>query len=466
MKQFMDDHFLLTTPTAQHLFYAYAASMPICDYHCHLSPKEIYYNEAPGDLAELWLAGDHYKWRAMRSCGFGEDYCTGGKSGEEKFLAFAKTVQFAIGNPLYHWTHLELQRYFQITTPLNEHTAPKIWNQSKQVIAQCDFRPRSLIQQSNVKVICTTDDPADSLEYHKLLAADPTFPVKILPTFRPDKALQLCSPEFPSYLKKLGNAAGTNICTPADLIHALEQRMEVFHQAGCRVSDQSFSYVPYREAEDTVIDTIFAEALDGAALSEEEIDAYQTHVMLALGKKYHQLGWGMELHMGALRNNNTPAYQALGPDTGFDAIDDARIAAPLSRFLDTLEQTGQLPKTVLFNLHPKDNAVVSAIAGNFQTGDGICKIQFGPAWWFLDTLDGMTAQLKQLASTGILGKFIGMETDSRSFTSYARHEYFRRILCEIVGQWVENGMYENNETLLKKLIEGICYNNAMNYFNF
>lgn len=467
MKQFMDDNFLLETSTARHLFHDCAAQLPICDYHCHLSPKEIYENKAPADLAELWLSGDHYKWRAMRAFGFSEAFCTGEKSGKEKFLAFAETLEAAIGNPLYHWAHLELQRYFHIFTPLNRQTAEQIWNQASKVMEKKDFRPRSLIERSHVTVLCTTDDPADDLCYHWLLEEDETFSVKVLPTFRPDKALNLTAPGFSAYLETLGKAAGISISTPDDVISALEQRIDYFNSIGCRVADHSFAYVPFTEADDDMISTAFQEALGGVAISQEEIDAYQTKIMLALGRKYASLGWAMELHMGALRNNNSRMFNLLGPDTGFDSIDDVQVAHPLAAFLNALESTEELPKTVLFNLNAKDNGVLAAMAGNFQTGGtGFSKIQFGPAWWFLDTLDGMTVQLKQLAATGLLGKFIGMETDSRSFTSYARHEYFRRILCNLIGGWAENGMFENNMGILKTLIENICYQNAVNYFNF
>lgn len=466
MKAFMDQDFLLEYETAKQLFHGVAEQMPICDYHCHLSPKEILENRAPKDLAQLWLSGDHYKWRAMRACGFQEDYCTGSKPGAEKFSAFAKTLEMAIGNPLYHWAHLELQRYFGIHVPLNSDSAPAIWAETKLQMTRQDFRPQTLIRRSNVQLLCTTDDPADALEYHRQLEADAAFPVRVLPGFRPDRALYLCHPGFSDYLKQLERASGILIHSPDDLIAALEQRADFFHAAGCRVADHSFAYVPSALADDDTINQNFQSALDGMTLTQEEIDAYQTKIMLALGKKYAALGWAMELHIGAMRNNNSRMFTLLGPDAGYDSMGDAQVAYPLSRFLDALEQENSLPKTVLFNLHAKDNPVLAAMAGNFQSAPLAGKIQFGPAWWFLDSIDGMTAQLRQLASVGLLGNFIGMETDSRSFTSYPRHEYFRRLFCNLIGGWVEQGRYENNPTLLAELVQKVCYQNAIQYFNF
>lgn len=466
MKGFMDKDFLLDTDTAKRLFHEYCEDLPICDYHCHLSPKEIYENKPPKDIAELWLAGDHYKWRAMRSCGIGEDYCTGDKSGSEKFEKFAYTLQYAIGNPLYHWAHIELQKYFGITTPLCAKTADEIYDRANKMISESDFRPRSIIKRSKVKVICTTDDPVDDLKYHKLLKEEQDFDCTVLPTFRPDKALNANLAGFADYIKLLGEAAGVEIKSYGDVITALLKRADYFNSVGCKISDQSFDYVPYKEAGDDEINAVFARAMNGESVSLEETDAYKTKIMLALGEKYKQLGWAMEMHIGAMRNNNTAMFRAKGADIGFDSVGDREIAYPLSRFLDALNTNGKLPKTVLFNLNSKDNIVLATMLGNFQSEEAQSKLQFGPAWWFLDTMDGMTQQMKDLGNLGILGKFIGMETDSRSITSYGRHDYFRRIMCDLIGGWVEDGQYAPDEEMLKEIVQGISYYNAMNYFNF
>lgn len=466
MKPFMDKDFLLDTPTAKHLFHDYCENMPICDYHCHLSPKEIYENKQPNDIAELWLKGDHYKWRAMRSCGVDEEYCTGNKTGKEKFEKFAYALQYAVGNPLYHWAHIELQRYFNIDTPLCAKTADEIYERANNEITNGDFRPQSLITNSNVKVVCTTDDPVDDLKYHKLLKEVKDFDCKVLPSFRPDKALNINLPGFAQYIKELANAAGVEINSYKDVITALLLRADYFDSVGCKVSDQAFDYVPFKQESDDKIDKIFKKAMNGEPVTEEEADAYKTPVLLALGEKYSSLGWAMEVHIGAMRNNNTAMFNKLGPDTGFDSVGDCNVAYNLSRFLDALNVNGKLPKTILFNLNNKDNIVLATMLGNFQSSEAESKLQFGPAWWFLDTMDGMTDQMKFLGNLGILGKFVGMETDSRSFTSYGRHEYFRRIMCALIGKWVEDGWYAPDDEMLKEIVQGISYNNAMNYFKF
>lgn len=465
MNNFMDRDFLLDTECAKKLFHDFAKDMPICDYHCHLSPKEIYENEQPSDISQLWLSGDHYKWRAMRSSGIDEKYCTGDATPKEKFLKFAEALQYCIGNPLYHWAHIELQRYFGIDTPLNSKTAEDIYERANKAIEDGDFRPQSLIKRSNVKYVCTTDDPIDDLKYHKLLS-EQNLDFKVLPSFRPDKALNIGADGFTDYIKALEKAADIKIKSVDDVISALLKRVDYFNEVGCKVSDQAFDYVPYREADDDELDKIFKKAMKGEKLSQKDIDKYKTRVMLSLGEKYAKLGWVMEVHIGALRNNNTAMFEKLGADTGFDSVDDCEIAKPLSRFLDALNVKGALPKTILFNLNDKDNTVLATMLGNFQSSEAQSKIQFGPAWWFLDTMDGMTAQMKSLGNLGVLGKFVGMETDSRSFTSYGRHEYFRRIMCRLLGQWVEDGWYAYDEDILKEIVQGICYNNAINYFGF
>ena len=465
MKNFMDESFLLDTESAKKLYFYFAKEMPICDYHCHLSPKEIYENKPPESITQLWLAGDHYKWRAMRSAGIDEKYCTGDASPEEKFSAFAKTLQYCIGNPLYHWAHLELQRYFGIDTPLNEKTAEDIYGRANKAIAEGDFRPQSLIADSNVKYVCTTDDPIDDLKYHKLLA-EKELPFKVLPSFRPDKALNIENEGFKEYIETLGRITKRKIKSVDGVIEALIDRADYFSECGCKVSDQAFNYVPFKEADEEDLEEIFEKALKGKKLKQKDIDRYKTAVMTALGKKYYELGWVMEIHIGAMRNNNTKMFEALGADTGFDSVGDCEIAQPLSRFLNNLCKNEYLPKTILFNLNDKDNTVLATMLGNFQSAEAESKIQFGPAWWFLDTMDGMTAQMKSLANLGVLGKFLGMETDSRSFTSYARHEYFRRIMCRLIGQWIEDGQYAYDEEIVKEIIQGICYNNAIKYFGF
>ena len=445
MKKFMDKDFLLDTDTAKKLFHDFAENMPVCDYHCHLNPKEIFENKPPESITELWLSGDHYKWRAMRSCGVEEKYCTGDATDREKFQKFAYTLQYCIGNPLYHWAHIELQRYFGIDTPLNAKNADDIFDRANDAVKNGDFRPQSLIMKSNVKVVCTTDDPVDDLKYHKLLK-DVT--------------------GFADYINTLAKAADVEIKSYKDVITALLKRVDYFDSVGCRVSDQAFDYPPYAVAEEDEIDEIFSRAMKGEKITLAECDKYRTPILLALGEKYHDLGWAMEIHIGAMRNNNTLMFNRLGADTGFDSVGDCEIAQPLSRFLDALNVKDKLPKTILFNLNDKDNTVLGTMLGNFQSSDAESKIQFGPAWWFLDTMDGMTNQMKTLGNLGVLGKFVGMETDSRSFTSYGRHEYFRRIMCALLGRWVEDGWYAYDEDILKEIVQGISYNNAIKYFNF
>lgn len=466
MKNFLDKDFLLDTETAKKLFHEYAENMPICDYHCHLSPKEIYENKPYENISEIWLSGDHYKWRAMRSCGVEEKYCTGDATPKERFEKFAYALQYCIGNPLYHWAHIELQRYFGIDTPLNAKTASDIFDRANKAMAQGDFRPQSLIMKSNVKVVCTTDDPVDDLKYHKLLKEVEGFDCKVLPSFRPDKALNANLDGFAEYIKTLSEVSGVEIKCAKDVAKALLNRVEYFHSVGCRVSDQAFDRPPFALADDDEIEQIFQRAVNGEKITLDECDKYKTPILLALGEKYHELGWAMEIHIGAMRNNNTLMFNKLGADTGFDSIADCEIAQPLSRFLDALNSKNALPKTILFNLNDKDNVVLGTMLGNFQSSEAQSKIQYGPAWWFLDTMDGMTNQMKTLGNLGVLGKFIGMETDSRSFTSYGRHEYFRRIMCALIGKWVEDGWYAYDEEILKEIVQGISYNNAMSYFNF
>lgn len=463
MKNFMDENFLLSNETAVELYHHYAKNMPICDYHCHLNPKEIWENKSFENLTELWLYGDHYKWRAMRSNGISEDYITGSASDYDKFKAWAKTIPYTIGNPLYHWTHLELQRYFGIYETLNEENADAIWEKANAMLAQADFTVRQLIKKSNVKLICTTDDPTDSLEYHQKISQLDDFDVKVLPTFRPDKALNIRMEGFREWIAGLGKVCGKTITTYNDLLGALEQRIQYFHETGCRLSDHSFAAVPYVEADLNEVAKIFDRAMGLEVISTEEEQKYQTQLLKFLGKNYAELGWTMQLHIGAMRNNNTRMFEKIGPDTGFDSIHDLNIAYGVSRFMDSLDKENCLPKTVLYTLNPKDNYVLGSMAGNFQGDDIPGKIQFGAAWWFNDQRDGMVQQMTALANLGLLSRFIGMLTDSRSFVSYPRHEYFRRILCNLIGEWVENGEFPRNMKLLGTIVEGISYNNAIQY---
>lgn len=465
MKQFMNDDFLLSTQTAKILFDEGARNTPIFDWHCHLSPKEIYENKEPQDLCELWLSSDHYKWRAMRWYGIDENLITGGAPAFEKFKAYAETLSYAVGNPLYHWSHLELQRYFNITEPLSAKTAERIWENANSQIKAGGFTPRELIMKSNVRCVCTTDDPVDDLKYHKLLAAERDFTCKVLPAFRPDKALHPENDDFLMWIQKLGEAVGKDISSFAQLKEALSERIDYFNSLGCRASDQSLSYIAYRPTSDEKIEEIFSELLSGKKITAEQLEAYQTELLLFLGREYCRCNWAMELHLGALRNNNTRMFNKIGADAGFDSIDDPRLAHGLSRLLDALDRENSLPKTILFTLNPKDNAVLAAMTGNFQSSDVPGKVQFGSAWWFNDHLDGMREQMKSLSSCGVLGKFVGMVTDSRSFLSYPRHEYFRRILCGLLGEWVESGLYPDDTETLIEIVKNVSYYNAERYFN-
>ena len=463
MKSFMDEDFLLKSGVAKILF-GVAKQQPIFDYHCHLSPQEIYENKPFTDLAALWLGGDHYKWRVMRSCGIDERFITGNSSGYEKFIAWSEVLPYCIGNPLYHWTHLELQRFFDIDTPLNRRTADEIWEKAGSKIAAGGFTPREIIESSNVAALCTTDDPADSLEYHKLLAGDKSFTVKVLPAFRPDKAINIASKGFAQWVQKLAQVSGVRIVSFGSFKEALAQRVEFFASLGSVASDHGFDYLPYAPADEQTVEGIFQKALSGSSLTSAETEAYHTALMTDLAKQYHKHDMAMELHIGALRSNNRRMLEKLGPDTGFDSVGDHETALPLSQFLNSLEETGSLPKTILFNQNPKDNYVFATMAGNFQAPGIRGKMQYGTSWWFNDHIEGMRRQMTDLANTSVLGTFIGMVTDSRSFLSYPRHEYFRRILCDLLGNMVENGEYPADMDRLIDIVEGISFKNAARYF--
>jgi len=464
MKEFMNEDFLLETQTAVRLYHEFAEEMPIFDYHCHISPREIAENKKYKNITELWLGGDHYKWRAIRSNGVDEKFITGDGDDKEKFLKWAETMQNCIGNPLYHWTHLELRRYFGIKEILSPKTAESIWERCNAMLQQEDFTSKNLIRRSNVKVVCTTDDPVDSLEYHKAIAEDKSFEVKVLPAFRPDKSISIEKEGFIPWLLKLEKITDTEIATFQDLKNALISRLEFFHQAGCRISDHALDPLIFQGGTEEEASIILQKALTGKALNQEEVAVYKTQILIFLGKQYSRLGWVMQLHMGTLRNTNSRMLQKLGPDTGFDSIGDWTFASALSSLLDSLDKSDELPKTILYHLNPRDNEILGTIIGCFQGGKIPGKVQFGSAWWFNDQKDGMERQLTTLANLGLLSRFVGMLTDSRSFLSYIRHEYFRRILCNILGAWVEKGEIPDDMELLGKMVQDICYNNAESYF--
>ena len=456
---FIDENFLLKTETAKKLFNDYAKNEPIYDFHCHLNPQEIYENKNFEDISDVWLGGDHYKWRAMRSLGVPEEEITGKNADKlNKFVKWAETIQYAIGNPLYHWTHLELQRYFGIYEPLTKDNAVEIHDKINEMLAKPEFKVRELIKRSNVKAINTTDDPADSLEWHKKLAAEETA-FKVYPAWRPDKALNIDAPTYADYIKTLGATENTEIKTFADLKAVLVKRADLFDSLGCKASDHAFTYVPFRKADEAEIDSIIASALAGNKPSVEDCEKYRTMLMLFLGEMYADRNWAMEIHLNIKRDNNTRRFEQMGPDTGFDCISDWSTVEGLTGLLDALDYNNKLPKTLLFAGNPADNQVFGTILGCFQGPEAASKIQFGTAWWFNDNKDGMEAQIKALGNLGVLGKFVGMLTDSRSFLSYPRHEYFRRILCNI------NGEYANDIEFAGKLVSDICYGNAAKYFN-
>ena len=463
MKKFMDESFMLNSDTAVRLYDKFAKDMPICDYHCHLSPKEMYKDKQFDDITQIFLGGDHYKWRYIRSCGVDEEYITGGKSSIEKFRAFCECLQYAIGNPLYHWTHLELKRYFNIDDIVTAKNSDDIYKRANEYIEKVNMTPSYLINSSNVKYICTTDDPADSLEYHIKIREKGHINAKVLPTFRPDNAVGIEKETFASYVSHLSEVTGMEIQTYSQLIDALYARIEFFHEQGCRISDHSLGYIPYRDGSEK---KAFKKAMAGLELSEKEIDSYKTALMRDLAAKYSALNWAMQLHIGALRNNNTRMFNRWGADAGFDSMADYEVAENLSKLLNSMEQNEALPKTILYTLNPKDNYVLGTMIGNFQSNEAKSKMQFGSAWWFNDQRDGMENQLKALANLGSLPNFVGMLTDSRSFLSYTRHEYFRRILCNLIGTWVENGEFPDDEDTLETIIKGICFNNAEKFFKF
>ncbi len=464
IKKFMDNNFLLETETAKKLYHDYAKGMPIFDYHCHLSAKEISENKKYKNMTEIWLSGDHYKWRAMRSYGINEEFITGNKSDKEKFIMWAEVLSSAIGNPLYHWSHLELQRYFEIQEVLNFNNSEILWEKCNSLLEKEEFSVKELIKKSNVKCICTTDDPIDNLEYHKKIKEDKNFNTKVLPTFRPDRAVNIEKEEFLMYITEFEKVVGYNIDSYKKLQKALIERIDYFHEVGCRISDHGLDTAQYLEGTEYELNLILGKGLSKKSLNEKEIKIYKGQLINFLGKEYSKRKWTMQLHMGALRNNSKRMFELLGADTGFDSIGDLNCAQDLSKLLNSLDCTNELPKTILYSLNPKDNYVLATMIGNFQGGGIPSKIQFGSGWWFNDQRDGMELQLKTLGNLGILSKFVGMLTDSRSFLSFTRHEYFRRILCNLIGNWVENGEFPEDYEALEKIIKGICFDNAENYF--
>jgi len=471
----MDKDFVLETETAKHLYHDYAAKLPLCDYHCHLNPQEIFEDRRFNNLAEVWLggqnpdgsfAGDHYKWRVMRSNGVEENFVTGMVDPFEKFMKFVEALEMAIGNPMYHWCHLELQQFFGVTEPLTTESAKRIWDHCNNLLQNDpDMSARGLIRKANVAFIGTTDDPIDSLEWHEKIAADPTIEVVVGPSYRPDKAVNIHKAGWHDYIAALAKSVGKeSLPTMQDVLDALVERLEYFHARGCKVSDHGLDYVPFVNYTIEQADAVYQKALKGEKLTVEEVEGFQTVILLCLGKTYHRLDIAMQLHYSCLRNNNQRIFKLQGGDTGVDAIAQNTCGGNISQLLSALDEAGACPKTILYSLNPADNAQLGTLIGCFQGPEVPGKIQQGSAWWFNDHKVGMEEQMKSLASLGLLGNFVGMLTDSRSFLSYARHDYFRRIMCNLVGNWVENGEYPNIESSLKKIVEGISYYNAKRYF--
>lgn len=468
MKEFMGKDFLLDTDVAKEIYDKFAdmKKIPVLDYHCHINPQEIYEDRQFDNIAQVWLGGDHYKWRQMRTNGVDEKYITGDASDREKFQKWAETMPKLIGNPLYHWSHLELRYYFGYQGNLNADTAEEVWNLCNEKLRSSEFSVRNLIRMSNVKLICTTDDPVDSLCWHKKIREDDSFEVKVLPAWRPDKACNIEKPDFADYINKLAEVSGVEITDFAALMTAMASRLDYFAENGCSVSDHGLNYVTYAPASDEEVDAIFKKGLAGETVSELENRQYKTAFMLAMAKEYCKRNWVMQLHYGCKRDNNAYMYDKIGPDTGFDCINNYAPAAELADYLNALSATNEVPKTIIYSLNPMDDAVIGTIIGCFQGGGVKNRIQQGSAWWFNDHYTGMVNQLKSLANLSCLGNFVGMLTDSRSFLSYTRHDYFRRIVCQLIGGWVENGEFPYDEKILGELVKGISYNNAVEYFGF
>ena len=466
MKKFMDKDFLLSTPTAVKLFEDYASKQPIIDYHCHINPKEIAEDRKFENITQVWLGGDHYKWRLMRSAGVDEKYITGDASDREKFQKWAEVVGKAVGNPLLHWSHLELRRYFGYQGVLNGSTAEEVWQLCNKKLAEDGMTVRGLIKQSGVEVICTTDDPVDSLEWHKIIAADSSFETKVYPAWRPDKAMNIEKKDFADYIAKLSEVSGVKIDSFASLKVALVKRMAFFNDMKCCVSDHALEYVYYAPASESEIEEIFSKKMNGGELTADDVKRYKTMFMLFCSKEYYKMGWVLQLHYGAKRDNNSRMFEKLGPDTGYDCINNYAPSSETADFLNALECDGSLPKTIIYSLNPNDNQAIDTILGCFQSSEAVSKIQHGSAWWFNDHKTGMRDQLISLGNLGYLAGFVGMLTDSRSFLSYPRHEYFRRILCNLLGELAENGEFPDDIETLGEIAADISYGNAKRYFNF
>lgn len=462
---FINDNFLLNNKFAQELYHDYASKMPIIDYHCHLSPKEIAEDKVFENITQAWIYGDHYKWRAMRTLGIQEKYITGEASDQEKFEKWAQTVPYTLRNPLYHWTQLELARYFDIDQLLSPKSAGQIYNEASKKLNSKALSTRGILKKMNVKVVCTTEDPTDTLEHHQSIASSP-FDTHISTSFRPDKAIMIGQSGFVGYIRTLETASGVSINNYRDLKDALVQRIEYFHANGCRVSDHGLNYIPFTSYNEAEVTKIFNKKIEKQNLNAEEILKFETAVLQFLSQQYHSRGWVQQFHLGALRNNNSRMLSQLGPDTGWDSIADYPQAESLSKFLNSLDSENQLTKTIIYNLNPADNEVMASMIGNFNDGSVKGKVQFGSGWWFLDQKDGMTKQLNALSNMGLVSCFVGMLTDSRSFLSFPRHEYFRRILCNLFGQEIQNGELPEDIAWIGKIIQDISYNNAKEYFNF
>jgi glucuronate isomerase len=461
---FIHEDFLLSTKTAQRLYHEFAEPQPIFDYHCHLPPQDIASNRRFNNLFEIWLEGDHYKWRAMRTNGVAEKFVTGDSDPYDKFLAWAKTVPYTLRNPLYHWTHLELKRYFGITELLNESSAKRIWDQCNEKLKSPELTTQGILKKFNVKVVCTTDDPADDLNHHAAIAKS-GLATRVLPTFRPDKALNVHQPEaFNKFVAALGKIAGMEITSLGKFVDAITVRHDAFHEMGGRISDHGMDQCFADFCEHDTAAGIYDRARKGQAAGSAEFAQFATYMMLVFGRLDAKRGWTKQLHLGALRNNNARLLGKLGPDTGFDSMGDRPQAAPLSAYMDKLDQENLLPKTIIYNNNPKDNYTFATMIGNFQDGSVPGKVQFGSAWWFVDQKEGMEWQMNALSNIGLLSRFVGMVTDSRSFMSYPRHEYFRRTLCNLVGRDVEAGEIPNDDSLLAPLIRNVCYGNARDFF--
>ena len=464
MKAFMDQEFLLSTDTAKKLYHDVAEKMPIIDYHCHIPPQEIAEDRKFDTITQVWLGADHYKWRLMRAAGVPEELVTGKGDDREKFRAFAATMPQLIGNPIYHWSHLELQRVFGVYEPLTAENADEIYDRCNEVLK--GYSARSLMEKFDVKAICTTDDPIDDLRWHKMIAQDQSFAIKVLPTFRPDKAINIEKPGFEAYIKRLGEVVGRELKSAEDVAGALAERIDYFYSVGCMVADHGMDYCAYAAPDSAAANEAFAIAMSGQCPDKALGDAYKTLVTIACAKKYSEHNMAMQIHFGCLRNNNKPQFAKLGPDIGCDAVNSQSGVENVAPLLNAFVENEALPKVVLYSLNPNDNTPLITIMGCFQGGGVAGKLQHGTAWWVNDNLPGMRQQMTDLAANGVLGRFIGMLTDSRSFLSYTRHEYFRRILCELMGEWVESGQYPNDEKQLSKLVADLCYNNTNAYFGF